>query len=73
MADKLRAELGIRDADDFYARLIALHAGLSQEESLRVNAKVILLLANHVGDEGVLGEVLEYVGRGLGDGESVGG
>ncbi len=57
----LRTELGVADPDDFYARLIALHEGLSAEQSHKLNAKVILLLANHVGDKDVLNEVFEYV------------
>jgi hypothetical protein len=40
--------------DDFYQELIALHRDLSDGESALVNAKLILLLANHIGDRGVL-------------------
>ena len=40
--------------DDFYEELIALHRDLSEAESSLVNAKLVLLLANHVGDPGVL-------------------
>ncbi len=61
MAGRLRTELGVSNPDDFYARLIALHEGLSSEESHKLNAKVILMLANHIGDMEVLDEVLEYV------------
>ena len=57
----LRTELGVENPDDFYARLIELHEGLTTEQSHKINAKVILLLANHVGDTDVLNEVLEYV------------
>lgn len=42
--------------DDIYERLIDLHAGLRPEESLRINARLILLLINHVGDPDVLKE-----------------
>ena len=61
MTNKLRTELGVDSPDDFYARLIELHEGLSSEESHKINAKVILMLANHIGDTDVLYEVLEYV------------
>ena len=44
--------------DDFYEALIDMHQGLSDEESERVNARLILLLANHVGDIGVLREAM---------------
>ena len=44
--------------DDFYEDLIALHRDLSEAESALVNAKLILLLANHIGDREVLAEAL---------------
>ena len=40
--------------DDFYQELIALHRDLSEGESALVNAKLVLLLANHIGDPEVL-------------------
>jgi hypothetical protein len=44
--------------DDFYQALIDTHRELSDEQSALVNAKLILLLANHVGDMQVLREAL---------------
>lgn len=44
--------------DDFYAALAALHRGLSEAESAKANAKLVLLLANHIGDADVLEEAL---------------
>ena len=44
--------------DDFYEMLIDAHRDLSDEQSALVNAKLILLLANHVGDLSVLREAL---------------
>jgi len=61
MSQKLRTELQIEDPDDFYARLIALHEGLSSGESNDLNCKLILLMANHIGDREVLDEVLDVV------------
>ena len=40
--------------DDFYEALIDLHRGLTDGQSALVNAKLVLLLANHVGDLDVL-------------------
>lgn len=40
--------------DDFYEALIELHRDLSDAQSALVNAKLILLLANHIGDADVL-------------------
>lgn len=50
MTAKLRTELGFANPDDFYEALIETHAGLSEAQSALVNAKLILLLANHIGD-----------------------
>ena len=47
-----------RAGDDFYEALIETHRGLSDEESAKVNARLILILANQVGDLGVLREAL---------------
>lgn len=44
----------IDDPDDFYADLIALHDGLSDDESAALNARLILILANHIGDGAAL-------------------
>jgi hypothetical protein len=40
--------------DDFYQSLIDMHRDLSDEQSAAVNARLILLLANHIGDITVL-------------------
>lgn len=44
--------------DDFYAALIAAHDGLSDDESAALNARLVLVLANHVGDAATLAEAL---------------
>ncbi len=44
--------------DDFYDQVIAMHRGLSDVESALVNAKLVLLLANHIGDPDVLAEAM---------------
>ncbi len=44
--------------DDFYEALIALHRDLTDAQSALVNAKLILLLANHIGDAQVLREAM---------------
>jgi hypothetical protein len=45
-------------ADDFYEDLIGLHRDLTDAQSALVNAKLILLLANHVGDRDVLRQAM---------------
>jgi len=54
------------DPDGFYERLIAMHHGLSDAESALVNAKLVLLLANHVGDPDVLVQAMAAARRGVG-------
>ncbi|MGL4324288.1 MAG: DUF2783 domain-containing protein [Beijerinckiaceae bacterium] len=44
--------------DETYAGLIAAHDGLSEEESHALNARLILILMNHIGDAGVLEEAV---------------
>ena len=44
--------------DQFYEQLIHAHQGLSDEQSRLVNARLILLLANHIGDLAVLQQAL---------------
>jgi len=51
--------------DDFYERLIAMHRDLGDEESALCNAKLILLLANHIGDHEVLVEAIAAARAGL--------
>lgn len=48
-------------ADDVYEALIEAHAGLSDDDSAALNARLVLLLANHIGDLGVIREALEAV------------
>ena len=44
--------------DDFYEALIDAHNGLTDEQSEALNARLILVLANHIGDLRVLREAL---------------
>lgn len=44
--------------DESYARLIATHDGLSETESHALNARLILILMNHIGDDVVLAEAM---------------
>ena len=44
--------------DDFYEMLIQGHSGLSDAQSELMNARLVLLLANHIGDLNVLREAI---------------
>ncbi|MCU0775069.1 MAG: DUF2783 domain-containing protein [Ideonella sp.] len=53
--------------DDFYEALIETHRGLSDDDSRLVNARLVLLLANHIGDLRVLREALTAARAGVGE------
>ena len=48
----------IHDADTFYEQLLDAHAGLTAQQSELLNARLILLLANQVGDARLLAECI---------------
>lgn len=48
----------IARSDDFYAALLAAHDGLNEAEMHALNARLILILANHIGDNNVLEQAL---------------
>lgn len=51
--------------DAFYEELIELHRDLSDEQSVQLNARLILLLANHIGDLAVLREAMAIARKGV--------
>jgi len=55
---QLNTKPNITDPDGFYAELLAVHDGLDDEESAALNARLILTLANHIGDRAVLTKAL---------------
>jgi hypothetical protein len=48
----------IADPDDFYEELIDSQRDLTDDEAALMNAKLVLTLANHIGDRGVLRQAL---------------
>ncbi|RJG07544.1 DUF2783 domain-containing protein [Noviherbaspirillum cavernae] len=58
MSTPLITEPNIALADEFYEALIETHRDLDEAQSHMLNAKLILLLANHVGDLDVLREAM---------------
>ena len=45
-----------QDADGFYERLLDAHQGLSREQSELLTARLVLLLANQIGNAQVLAD-----------------
>lgn len=48
----------IEDRDGFYQDLLAAHDGLDESQSHALNARLVLILANHIGNQQVLSEAL---------------
>jgi hypothetical protein len=59
----LITEANFTDADGFYAALNELYRDASEAEVERIHARLILLLANHIGDETVLEQALAIAGQ----------
>jgi hypothetical protein len=55
---KLRIDSAFADPDAAYEALVEAHRGISDEESAALNARLVLVLANHIGDLGVLREAI---------------
>ena len=54
--------------DRFYELLIDGHQGLSDAQSELMNARLVLLLANHIGDLGVIELAIGHARQGLQEG-----
>jgi hypothetical protein len=55
----MRSDPNIADPDGFYAALVAAHQGLTDAQSAELNAKLVFLLANQLGDQRALLECIE--------------
>lgn len=48
-----------RSADSVYAALLTAHKGLGEDESHALNARLVLILMNHIGDDTVLADAMD--------------
>ena len=55
----LNTQPNLESPDDFYEALIDVHRELSPDQSQQLNASLILLLANHIGQQTVLSQALK--------------
>ena len=55
----LNTQPHLQACDDFYEALIAAHHNLPAPESHAMNARLVLLLANHIGDQSTLLQALQ--------------
>lgn len=65
MTGQLKSAPRLAQPDDVYQVLIDAHRDLSPEQSQAFNSRLVLLLANHIGDEGVVAEAVMAAGKGL--------
>lgn len=59
MNHAMKTDLNFQDGDGFYEQLMDAHLGLNAEQSQLLNARLILVLANQVGDADVLTRCIE--------------
>lgn len=59
----LMTAANIARPDAIYQWLMDLHQGLTDEESMRANARLVLILVNHIGDEQVISEAIAAARR----------
>ncbi len=65
----LVSESHFLDPDRAYRALIEAHRGLSDEESAALNSRLVLVLANHIGDQSVLQEAIAVAKQSMGQSE----
>ena len=65
MAELIEEDNFAGRGDDFYASLLAAHEGLSDAASQALNARLVLVLSNHIGDLDVLKQALLRAKQGL--------
>ncbi len=56
---KLILQPNLNNHDDIYEALVGLHEGLTAEESLGASSRLLLVLANHIGDADIIREAIE--------------
>ena len=61
----LNTEPNLSLPDDFYESLLDMHRDLDDAQSQSANAQLILLLANHIGDQTVLVEAMRLAREGV--------
>ena len=63
MTMPLNLSPNLTDADGFYDALLNAHRDLDKKESDALNARLILILANHIGDPIILNQALQAASR----------
>jgi len=61
----LKRDPNVPDPDGFYAAIIDAHSDLDDAQSAALNTRLVLLLANHIGDPDVVREAIAAARRSL--------
>lgn len=67
----LTTRANIARPDDVYDMLIRAHDGLSKAQSDALNARLVLILVNHIGDEAIIRDAIALAQNSSGDRQSV--
>jgi hypothetical protein len=59
----LKRDLNLARPDDVYNAIVDAHKDMNDAQCRAFDAKLILLLVNHIGDEAVIGEALKEAGK----------
>jgi hypothetical protein len=59
----LKRDLNLARPDDVYNAIIDAHKDMNDEQVRAYDAKLILLLVNHIGDEAVIREALQEAAK----------
>ena len=59
----LKLNKNIDDQDAVYATLIGAHQGLSEAQSIALNARLVLILCNQIGDMGIIKQAIQLAGK----------
>ncbi|WBU29759.1 DUF2783 domain-containing protein [Rhodopseudomonas palustris] len=65
MSAVLSTKSNFADPDAAYRLIVEAHRGLSDEQSAALDAALVLILANHIGDLGLLREATALAKRGV--------
>lgn len=57
---QLNTQSAFANPDDFYEQLIEAHRDLSTDQSHAMNAALVLLLSNHIGDPDIISQALGH-------------
>jgi hypothetical protein len=60
---RLNTQPNVATPDDIYQQLVQLHDGLSEQDSLTLYARLVLILINHIGDAQVITEAIALAAR----------